>query len=106
MGIDRSRLRNLKVYWNIPTFQCRPHKINFSYLATKYNFIHNKNDDFQGDEIAILYDPGYFPAIFKENGKTFYRNGGVPQVGNLSDHIQTFEKTMDELIPDQRFSGE
>lgn len=95
----------MNVYWNIPTFQCRPHKINFTYLAEKYNFIQNENDDFQGDKIAILYDPGSFPAILKENGKTVYRNGAVPQAGNLTVHVLAFDKSVDELIPDPGFSG-
>lgn len=93
------------MYWNIPTFQCRPHKINFTYLAEKYDIFQNKNDDFQGNEIAILYDPGNFPAIMKENGKPILRNGGIPQEGNLTEHVLAFEKTVETLIPDQGFSG-
>lgn len=93
------------MYWNIPTFQCRPHQINFTILAEKYDIIQNKYDDFQGDKIAILYDPGKFPAIIKANGTTSLRNGGVPQEGNLTEHLQAFEQIVDTLIPNQGFSG-
>lgn len=95
----------ITVYWNVPTFQCRPQKLNFTYLAEKYGIIQNNNDDFQGNKIAILYDPGNFPAILKENGKTILRNGGVPQEGNLTKHILAFENVVETLIPDRNFSG-
>lgn len=30
----------------------------------------NRKDQFRGDELAILYDPGVFPALLKDdNGK-------------------------------------
>ncbi|KRT80292.1 glycoside hydrolase, partial [Oryctes borbonicus] len=79
-----SHVNDFPVYWNIPSFQCKPHNIFFSDIAKKFNIIQNKNDSFRGEEIVILYDPGNFPAIL-ENVQTkelILRNGGVPQEGN------------------------
>lgn len=104
-SIEDTRQKDIRVYWNIPTFQCRPHKINFTVLTEKFGIIQNKKDDFQGNKIAILYHPGSFPAIIYEKGKRILRNGGVPQAGNLTEHIQAFEKAVEELIPDPGFSG-
>lgn len=95
-----------KVYWNIPTFQCDYHKLNFTGLAAKYGIVQNARDRFRGDRIAILYDPGDFPAILRDaSGSLFLRNGGVPQEGNLSLHLETFRETVEALIPDADFSG-
>lgn len=94
-----------KVYWNIPTFQCDYHKLNFTGLAEKYDIIQNEDDRFRGDRIVILYDPGDFPAILRSNSGYFLRNGGLPQEGNLSIHLETFRETVDALIPDEDFSG-
>lgn len=33
------------------------------------------------------------------------RNGGVPQEGNLKEHLETFRKHLTTQIPDESFSG-
>ncbi|VEN47085.1 unnamed protein product [Callosobruchus maculatus] len=103
--INEASTKQTKVYWNIPTFQCDYHKLNFSALAEKYKIVMNKDDRFHGSAINILYDPGNFPAILKNGTKTVLRNGGVPQEGNLTDHLITFEILLQQLIPDESFSG-
>ncbi|KAL4709556.1 hypothetical protein ACJJTC_007287 [Scirpophaga incertulas] len=95
-----------KVYWNVPTMQCRSKKIPFTKLFEKYGIIQNANDSFRGENIAILYDPGLFPALFKsENGSFKFRNGGVPQEGDLEKHLEAFRDTMEQSIPDPTFNG-
>ncbi|KAF5284635.1 hypothetical protein FQR65_LT13466 [Abscondita terminalis] len=90
-------------YWNMPTFQCARYNLGFDKLALKYNIIQNDKDQFRGNRIALLYDPGLFPAIIKARDQL--RNGGVPQEGNLSLHLNTFAKQLDDQIPDKNFSG-
>ncbi|KAJ8916657.1 hypothetical protein NQ315_000302 [Exocentrus adspersus] len=97
--------KQFKIYWNIPTFQCDSHKLNFTNLAEKYNITQNENDRFRGEDIAILYDPGDFPAILKNGTSTVLRNGGVPQEGNLTLHLEIFAALVEELIPDVEFAG-
>lgn len=96
-----------RIYWNVPSFQCRPHKIFFTDLPEKYGIVQNTGDDFWGDEVSILYDPGDFPAILKYNNSDvdFERNGGVPQRGNLSIHLDMFAEVVNDLIPNENFSG-
>lgn len=50
---------------------------------------------------------GYFPALLKNgSAKSYYfRNGGVPQQGDLSQHLQIFQKQMQDLIPDLDYAG-
>lgn len=37
----------LEVYWNIPTFMCKKHNIDFSHSVPTYGIRQNKNDSFQ-----------------------------------------------------------
>ncbi|XP_057663715.1 hyaluronidase B-like isoform X3 [Diorhabda carinulata] len=103
--IRSNKQKQINAYWNIPTFQCDSHKLNFSALAEKYGIVQNDNDRFRGKFINILYDPGDFPAILKTGTKTVLRNGGVPQEGNLTRHLKIFENILNQLIPDESFSG-
>lgn len=60
-----------------------------------------------GSGVSILYDPGKFPALL-ENSSTrsiVQRNGGVPQQGNLNEHLDTFQQHINELIPDPNNDG-
>ncbi|KAF7270467.1 hyaluronidase A-like [Rhynchophorus ferrugineus] len=95
----------LKIYWNVPTFQCDPFKLNFSRLLNKYGIIQNENARFRGEKLVIMYDPGSFPAILEKGNETFLRNGGVPQEGNLTEHLNIFRDILDQLIPNRNFSG-
>lgn len=56
----------------------------------------------RGDQISILYHPGWFPVIF-ENGS--YQNGGVPQLGDLRTHLEKFEQDVEKQIPDVENGG-
>lgn len=63
------------VYWNVPTFMCHNHGMKFEELKD-FGIHQNAMDKFRGEEIAILYDPGMFPALLTDkNGKSkiFYR---------------------------------
>ncbi|KAI5712594.1 hypothetical protein M8J75_009692 [Diaphorina citri] len=94
------------VYWNVPTFQCHQYGLNFSEVR-RWGIIENENGNFRGNEIALLYDPGVFPALLRAGGGDFVkRNGGVPQEGDLTQHMQTLEAhVVGKLIPDPAFSG-
>lgn len=49
-----------------------------------------------------MYDPGMFPALGTNNER---RNGGVPQEGDLTKHLDQYKKHVDELIPDVNNNG-
>lgn len=57
------------VYWNVPSFLCHKYGVKFEDLKD-FGIRQNANDRFRGEEIAILYDPGMFPALLTDkNGK-------------------------------------
>ena len=58
---------NFKIYWNVPTFMCHKHGYNFDEISKNFSIIQNINDEFRGNKISILYDPGLFPALLKDN---------------------------------------
>lgn len=99
--------RPFRVYWNVPTVQCKSRKVLFENLYEKYGIIQNNGDNFRGEKITILYEPGTFPAILKNetSGKYRFRNGGVPQEGNLDEHLKAFKEDLKEIVPDPNFDG-
>lgn len=67
---DSSIPNDFHVYWNVPTFMCHKYGMFFEEVSEEFGIRQNDQDQFRGDEIFILYDPGYFPALLKdENGK-------------------------------------
>ncbi|XP_053974578.1 hyaluronidase-like [Hylaeus anthracinus] len=98
--------RGFDVYWNVPTFMCHKYGMRFEEVSQKYGILQNAMDEFRGGRIAILYDPGMFPALLKDsNGAVVARNGGVPQEGNLTKHLEVFREHLINQIPDQSFRG-
>ncbi|KAF4525057.1 hypothetical protein B566_EDAN001971 [Ephemera danica] len=101
------------VYWNVPTFMCHKYGINFD--VSKYGITQNSRDQWIGDKVLILYDPGMFPAFltdeplgeedggwltsFQKQSNVVARNGGIPQLGDLDKHIRELRKLVDEQVP-------
>ena len=98
--------QEFNVYWNVPTFMCHKYGMHFEEVSEKYGIRQNTMDQFRGDQIAILYDPGMFPALMKDSmGNLVERNGGVPQEGNLTKHLEVFREHLINQIPDESFNG-
>lgn len=96
--------KDFTVFWNVPTFQCKPHKIFFDDILDKFKILHNSNGEFRGETIVILYDPGMFPALLTNGSGTYFRNGGIPQNGNISLHKVAFKTSIETIVP-VNFSG-
>ncbi|XP_065215815.1 hyaluronidase A-like [Planococcus citri] len=108
-GIKRnpSFQKNFKIVWNVPTFQCHKYGLNFSQVSD-WGITQNYGDTFRGDRIALLYDPGWFPALLETTAQSdpVKRNGGVPQEGDVEKHLELFaEQIKNKLIPDENFAG-
>ncbi|XP_055598238.1 hyaluronidase Tab y 2.0101-like [Uranotaenia lowii] len=99
--------RAFDVYWNIPSFMCKQYGLDFSHLGYTYGVAQNPKDSFRGNVFTILYDPGKFPAIFekKDTNVLYKRNGGVPQEGNLTEHLEIFRMHVEQQMPDPNFPG-
>jgi hyaluronoglucosaminidase len=81
--------------------------MDFSEVHTHWGIVQNTRDVFRGDDMVILYDPGEFPALLHDkHGTLQFRNGGVPQQGNLTRHLTKLKTQIDELVPDHNFKGE
>ncbi|CRL00802.1 CLUMA_CG014053, isoform A [Clunio marinus] len=100
--IELTIVSGFEVYWNIPSFMCKKHQFDFTSLVKNYDILQNEQDNFQGEKITILYDPGMFPALGTNNEK---RNGGIPQEGNLTKHLTVYRQHIEELVPDINNNG-
>lgn len=87
--------------WNSPTAECEG--FGFHFNLSVYDIIQNTGDAFYGDKMVIFYGIGKFPIIDPQTGK--YYNGGIPQLGNLTAHLEQVVKDVDSKIPHQDFSG-
>ncbi|XP_069675907.1 hyaluronidase-like isoform X2 [Periplaneta americana] len=94
-----------RVYWNAPTFMCHRYGMDFS-TVRNWGMVQNSGDVFRGEHMVILYDPGEFPALLRDkHGNTKRRNGGVPQEGDLEQHLNKLRAQVDEMVPDRNFQG-
>jgi len=54
----------------VPSFVCHKYGVKFETLED-FGIRQNDEDKFRGEKIAILYDPGMFPALLTDkNGKS------------------------------------
>jgi hyaluronoglucosaminidase len=86
---------------------CHRYGMDFSDVSSHWSIVQNSGDTFRGEHVVILYDPGDFPALLRDkHGNLLYRNGGVPQEGDLGRHLSKLRTQVDELVPDRNFQGE
>lgn len=80
------------VYWNVPSFLCHKYGVKFEDLKD-FGIRQNANDKFRGEEIAILYDPGMFPALLTDkNGKlkVVLSSKCSESTGKIAKHFSDF----------------
>lgn len=46
---------------------CHKYGLHFEEVSEKYGILQNSMDTFRGERVAILYDPGMFPALLKDS---------------------------------------
>ncbi|KAK3588223.1 hypothetical protein CHS0354_010469 [Potamilus streckersoni] len=93
----------LVVIWNSPTFMCQE-KYGVSLDLSSFDIVVNRNGSFRGDQVLILYQSqlGYYPMYMNDGTPKF---GGLPQLGNLSLHLQKVVEDIMTLIPNPSFDG-
>ncbi|KAL3861370.1 hypothetical protein ACJMK2_007406 [Sinanodonta woodiana] len=93
----------LVVIWNSPTFICQE-KFGVSLDLSSFDILVNRNGSFRGDQVLILYESqlGYYPMYMNDGTPRF---GGLPQLGNLSLHLQKVVEDIRTLIPNPSFDG-
>lgn len=98
---------SFKVVWNVPDETCiHAAGLNLTDDILRYGFIRNTNNKFRGDRISLIYTPGQFPRLVESpNGQLEPINGGVPQMGNLQEHLADLQEVIQLQVPDSEYEG-
>nr|WBW70090.1 venom protein [Lampona murina] len=92
-----------EIYWNAPTTQCKKYGLDFVSILEIYGIQINREDKFQGDRMTIFYENqlGLYPRIVKEE----MENGGIPQKGDITKHLEKAAEDIENVIPWKDFTG-
>lgn len=85
--------------WNSPTTECFGDSLDLS----KFEIMQNRDDATSGGNITMFPNIGQFPVWGTRNMTIV--NGGIPQLGNLSLHLEMARQDIISLIPDEDFAG-
>ncbi|CAG5120055.1 unnamed protein product, partial [Candidula unifasciata] len=87
-----------RVVWNYPDESCQLRNIDLE--LSKYGIVTNEPRTFVGNEIATLYSSkvGLWPS-FEDDNITQPINGGIPQLANLTAHLDQLRKDIAKQIP-------
>ena len=85
--------------WNSPTIHCPGPTLDLS----RFHIMQNQGDAIDGGNITVMWNIGLFPAIGTLNATIV--NGGIPQKGNLTLHLEKVKKDLEASIPDSNFTG-
>ncbi|CAD5112632.1 DgyrCDS1847 [Dimorphilus gyrociliatus] len=102
--IHYEKANSFSVIWNTPVQDCyNKYGLDLKSTLESFRITVNKFDGLKGDRICLFYRPdlGYYP-YFDQNGKA--RNGGLPQMANLSKHLEKAERDIEKFL-DKGFSG-
>nr|XP_046239390.1 hyaluronidase-1 [Scatophagus argus] len=89
--------------WNAPTADCLS-QYDVDLDLGMFGIVHNQNETFIGENITIFYAEklGLYPR-YSSQGVSL--NGGVPQNGNLTEHLRVASEDIHTFIPDLDFQG-
>ena len=88
--------------WSAPTSIC----YGSSLRVDQFDIIQNLNDSLHGGNLTLFEGGiGKFPYFERGDSSIFSYNGGIPQLGNLTYHLEHVIGAIDSLIPDHNFSG-
>uniref|UniRef100_A0A0N5BBL1 Hyaluronidase n=1 Tax=Strongyloides papillosus TaxID=174720 RepID=A0A0N5BBL1_STREA len=97
----------MEIIWNVPSENCQ-NKTKTTINFTNYSITTNKNFTFRGDKIVLLYekDIGLYPHIKNHSNGTIEKfNGGLPQLVNMTEHLEALQENVTNIIKDENFSG-
>ena len=99
--IEHQSGRPFNVYWNIPSWNCP--KLGIDLELEKYGILHNDKQSWNGSVINIFYSlvNGHWP-YYKD---TKAINGGIPQLGNITKHLEIFRANVKTMIVNPNFDG-
>lgn len=91
------------IVWNVPAQGCeRSGRADFA--LPSWDIVENTpNDTFMGGNMTLFYTFGSWPALNPND--TVRNNGGIPQLGNLTLHLDLVRADVAAAIADPDFSG-
>ncbi|XP_064602742.1 uncharacterized protein LOC135468417 [Liolophura sinensis] len=89
--------------WNVPSFRCG-HKYGLPMDLDKFGIVDNEFELFHGQTINLFYESrlGLYPR-YLSNRRAKY--GGIPQLGNLTAHLDWVKTDLDWYIPNVTYDG-
>ncbi|XP_055974445.1 hyaluronidase PH-20-like [Sorex fumeus] len=83
--------------WNVPTEKC-PNEYNVTINLSIYSFIGYPTKNTTGQNVTLFYVDrlGLYPTINMSNNEDV--NGGIPQYGNLTAHLEESSKNIEYYI--------
>ncbi|XP_043978948.1 hyaluronidase-2-like isoform X2 [Gambusia affinis] len=83
--------------WNIPTQQCGS-RYGVPLQLDQFQVVTTPSQDSVGQKLTLFYHNrlGLYP-FYKADGTAVH--GGIPQIGNLSQHLSEMQKGVDKYIP-------
>ena len=97
-------LTSFRLIWNVPSQACQK-DFGIALPLSPYGIEENVGQEFVGETIALFYNLGEFPRLIKEaNGSYTSVNGGIPQLANLSAHLESILHDLSSSLP-ENFSG-
>ncbi|EDO47882.1 predicted protein, partial [Nematostella vectensis] len=88
--------------WNAPTSACES-RWGININLSSFDIVTNRGQTFYGESIVLLYSNiGLWPYINDKGDKI---NGGIPQLGNLSAHLDKALHDLLKVVPDPDFQG-
>nr|XP_019944397.1 PREDICTED: hyaluronidase-3-like [Paralichthys olivaceus] len=84
------------VVWNMPTSRCQKRHNVYLNLGA-FDIVENRQQRFQGQKMTIFYRDrlGEYPYLSRDGRKV---NGGIPQLGDLADHLSLTEMQISGLL--------
>ena len=97
-------LTSFRLIWNVPSQACQK-DFGIALPLSPYGIEENVGQEFVGETIALFYNLGEFPRLIKEaNGSYTSVNGGIPQLANLTAHLESILHDLSSSLP-ENFSG-
>lgn len=91
--------------WNIETGPCKT-QYGVDIDLSDFDIVYNKNQRRDGNKMMIFYSSllGNYPRFLDDDGKKAV-NGGLPQLGNLTAHLNKCVNDIKFYIPNSSYSG-
>ena len=104
-----SAAKPFDIVWNSPWPSYCKAKVDPAPTFSEYSVRANTNNTFNGNVVWTIYCPTHFSTFphfaTQSDGSAKPVNGGIPQRGNLSMHLDQVRRDVQALFPDPLYDG-